>query len=199
MHRSLQLKHGLLPPPEASRFQVEIGASLLHSESWQQLGRKPEEGEIIVYTATPGSKKGTYTIQRDLPILTKEEDVRYKDQLGAAIMKERQSWYDRGSFVPILKSKAKNVIDGRWVHKWKIIDGTRQIKSRLRVRGFEDVQGIEASTSTSTASRGQRLVCTAAAVTDSDIWTADVGTRKYQRNFLTNAKAAMEAPMCHNW
>ena len=53
---------------------------------------------------------------------------------------------------------ANNIIDERYIYTWKIIDGKLQIKGRLTLRGFKDVeQQIE--TFAGTASRaGQRLI-----------------------------------------
>jgi hypothetical protein len=91
--------------------------------------------------------------------------------------KEWASWNDHQSFIPRLRSAAKNVIDARWVHKWKVVDGKKIIKSRLCVRGFKDVQGQHVTTSASTASRwGQIMVVSAAVQHGWEISIADVST-----------------------
>ena len=70
----------------------------------------------------------SYLIEEDLPEL-KAADIKANQALvDAAIAKEWGSWNENGSFWPILRSKASNVIDTRCVHKWKIINGKREIK-----------------------------------------------------------------------
>ena len=64
----------------------------------------------------------------------------------------------------MLKKDTKNRVDTRWVHKWKLIDGVKSIKSRLTMRGFKDRGGNSFETFAGTASRwGQRLVNSAVA------------------------------------
>ena len=59
---------------------------------------------------------------------------------------------------------ARNLIDAKWVDKWKwtqAADGTmvRIIRSRLTVRGFKDRHKDEVKTFTGTSTRwGQRMV-----------------------------------------
>ena len=70
-----------------------------------------------------------------------------------------------------------NVLDARWLHKLKIFDGKKEIKSLLCVRGFKDQQGDSVTTSDSTAARWiQRLVVSVAAMHGWKISIADVST-----------------------
>ena len=69
-----------------------------------------------------------------------------------------------------------NIIDSRWVDRWKMVDGVRVIKSRLCVRGFKDLQGSELATFSGTASRfGQRMINVLAASMGWTLWSADAG------------------------
>ena len=139
------------------------------------LPRKPEPDEIVVLEVHP--TKYSYNIERELPVLTKAEEAQYSKELEASMAKEWKSWNDYESFVPIRKSKAFNTIDARWVHKFKIVEGERVIKSRLCVRGFRDTQGFEVCTAASTATRWtQRLINSIAANNSWKVFTADVGS-----------------------
>ena len=51
------------------------------------------------------------------------------------------------------RSELRNILDSRWVSKWKAVEGQRIIKARLTVRGFKDAQQEGMSTFAGTASR----------------------------------------------
>ena len=73
------------------------------------------------------------------------------------------------------KALAHNVVDSRWVLKWKEVNGKRVIHARLVVRGFKDTQATQLSTFAGTTSRwGQRIVNSVAAQNRWEIFTADV-------------------------
>ena len=121
------------------------------------------------------SHEHVYLIQRDLPELTAADAKTHAKEIEASLSKEWASWNDHAAFKPILRSKAKNVIDARWLHKWKLVDGKKVIKSRMCVRGFKDLQGDKVATSASTAARwAQRLVCSISAIHGWPISIADV-------------------------
>ena len=95
-----------------------------------------------------------------MSILTKEELSKYKAQVEEAMLKDLQSWHSEGAWQMAERATAENLIDSRWVIKWKLIDGLKAVKARLCVRGFKDRQADWLETHASTASRwGQRLVC----------------------------------------
>ena len=48
---------------------------------------------------------------------------------------------------------ATNVIDARWVLKWKVVNGKRIIQARLVVRGFKDLQAEQLNTFAGTTTR----------------------------------------------
>ena len=84
---------------------------------------------------------------------------------------------------------ASNVIDARWVLKWKIVNGKRIIQARLVVRGFKDLQASSLSTFAGTTSRwGQRIVNSVAVQKQWELFTADV-SQAFLRG-LTFAEAA---------
>ena len=67
------------------------------------------------------------------------------------------------AFERMPKALAHNVVDSRWVLKWKEVGGKRIIHARLVVRGFKDHQATQLNTLAGTTSRwGQRIVKTVA-------------------------------------
>eukprot|EP00972_Heterocapsa_arctica_P072573 10715697-Heterocapsa_arctica.AAC.1 len=78
------------------------------------LERKPRDGEVVVCELNVITGKTVFTIQRDLPILTKEDEQNHQAELLESMAGEWKSWADHDSFVPILRGVARNVIDARW-------------------------------------------------------------------------------------
>ena len=78
------------------------------------------------------------------------------------------------------RAQARNIIDCRWVRKWKVEeqgDGTtkRYIRSRLTVRGFKDRDADKVSTYAGTSTRySQRIVVSVAAIKRWSLATADI-------------------------
>eukprot|EP00974_Lingulodinium_polyedra_P129602 11210679-Lingulodinium_polyedra.AAC.1 len=108
-------------------------------------------------------------------VLTLAEARANEPQVRQAMLDELTRWYELGAFQRYPRKLAKNVIDSRWVLKWKQIEGTRQIRARLTVRGFRDMQAAALHTHAGTTSRwGQRLVNWVAVQYGWSIFTADV-------------------------
>ena len=49
-------------------------------------------------------------------------------------------WDSLGAFARMLKRDATDVIDARWVLKWKRVDDKWRTQARLVVRGFKYLQ-----------------------------------------------------------
>ena len=80
------------------------------------------------------------------------------------MLDELRRWLNLGAFERCSKEPAGNVIDARWVLKWKVVNGERIVQARLVVRGFKDQQAAQLSTFAGTTTRwGQRLVKSVAA------------------------------------
>ena len=62
------------------------------------------------------------------------------------MIEELSRWQSLGAFERFPRAQADNLIDARWVLKWKIIDGIRTIKAKLTVRGFRDLQAGQVTT-----------------------------------------------------
>ena len=95
-----------------------------------------------------------------MSILTPEEVKAHWKLVSQSSLDELNSWHKHGAWELVPRRGAVNIIDSRFVWKWKMINGQKAVKSRLVVRGFKDKQGDSILTAASTATRwGQRLVC----------------------------------------
>ena len=158
-------------------MEVEIPYTFLSEEVQEELGREPGPDEIVLLELDKKTHGQRFKIERELPELTPADMITFAKEIEAAMAKEWASWADHSTFQPRLRSMATNTIDARWLHKFKIVDGKKVVKSRLCVRGFKDTQGDAVTTSASTAARWtQRLVCSVAANHGWKISIADVAT-----------------------
>ena len=122
-----------------------------------------------------GKGRAEAVIEREMNILTFEEALAHVEECTQAMRDELLRWQKLNSFERYPRSLATNVLDSRWVLKWKMVDGKRSIKARLTVRGYKDLQGSELKTQASTATRwGQRIVCMVAVQNDWTLFSADV-------------------------
>ena len=124
-------------------------------------------------------------MKREFDNPTKEEIIKHAKQLNQAKYEELKRWHDLKCFKRMLRSKAKNKVDGTWVLKWKKvrkeIDGkscwTRIIKARLTARGFKDLQAFSDNVTTysGTATKwAQRMVNQHAAQFQHELFSMDI-------------------------
>ena len=114
-------------------------------------------------------------IEREANILTLTEANERRQDCVDAMRDELQRWVSLQAMERYPRRLAKNVIDSRWVIKWKQVDGVWVIKARLTVRGYKDIQATDLRTFAGTTTRwGQRVVNSVAAQKGWTIFTADV-------------------------
>ena len=94
---------------------------------------------------------------------------------------ELATWHKHKCFERRLRRKARNIIDCRWVLKWKVSEtpsgsaGTRTIRARLTVRGFKDRDAASLESYAGTSTRwSQRIVASQAVLRGWRIVSADV-------------------------
>ena len=92
-------------------------------------------------------------VQREANLLDAEEARKYPNEVRRAMLEEFQRWLNLGAFERMPKEDASNLIDARWVLKWKKIDDKYVIQAQLVVRCFEDLQASQLSTFAGTTSR----------------------------------------------
>ena len=128
-------------------------------------------GHVLVHRY---DSMGCYTetvIEREMNILAPDELKKYARDVAEACLLELQRWCGMGMFTRMSRKRATNLVDSRWVLKWKLIGGVRKIKARLTVGGFKDRQAESLTTFAGTASRwGQRSVCSMATTYQWKLW-----------------------------
>jgi hypothetical protein len=137
---------------------------------------KPDEIAVLRFFHN-GAKKAI--IERDTDLLTVDELRANKELVVQAMYDELVLWHQHGCFSRRERQGSKNIIDTRWVFKWKKVtrDGRQQriIRARLTVRGFKDTGAEGMSAYAGTASRwAQRLVVSEAVLRGWPIVSADV-------------------------
>ena len=114
-------------------------------------------------------------IERELNVLTAAECRQHAAKCKQAMIDELRRWQGLEAFERCPRSQADNLIDARWVLKWKVVNGERLIKARLTVRGFRDMQASQLSTFSGTTSRwGQRIVVSVAVQRRWSLFSCDV-------------------------
>ncbi|CAE7210155.1 unnamed protein product [Symbiodinium sp. CCMP2456] len=86
-------------------------------------------------------------------------------EVQAAILEELKIWHRYGCFKRVPRAGASNIMDSRFVAKWKKTEDEnnqpkRIVRMRLALRGFKDIQADELEAFAATASRqSQRILC----------------------------------------
>ncbi len=166
--------------PEMSRLYVPAEGD--------EVRKNLREGEFYVLQIYAGGEKKT-VVEREHNILTQAEAQKEEKKCRQAMYDEIMRWHTLGAFKRMSHKLATNVIDARWVLKWKQVAGKKIIQARLVVRGFKDLQAAQLSTFAGTTSRwGQRIVNSVAVQKGWHLFTADV-SQAFLRG-LTLAQAA---------
>ena len=109
------------------------------------------EDQMICFKVV-NTKVKSSVISRDDELLTPEETRKHWPEVCQAMLKELQTWQKLNCFSRKLRKDARNIIDTRWVLKWKWEQPTvsvadsgspqakavRIIRARLTIRGFKD-------------------------------------------------------------
>ena len=128
-----------------------------------------QTNDVAVLRIGPGHK--TAVIKRETDLLTNEELLQHSKLADAAILEELQTWHGHRCFRRQWKKDAYNVMDSRFVAKWKIFEDTsgkkRIIRMRMALRGFKDLEADRLANYSATTSRlSQRLLNSEAAAHD---------------------------------
>ena len=184
---NLPLNHGCDEEPDyVEIFYAGLATKLVYNRE-----RTPVEGEVLVQRLyLTGARRAV--VQRDDDTLTSEELKTHAKEVAAAMLKELLTWAKLKCFSRKKRQGARNIIDCRWVIKWKhelaatsVEDASnrtggqattkRVIRARLTVRGFKDRDAQSLDSYAGTSQRySQRLVCSEAAHRGWPICTTDI-------------------------
>eukprot|EP00971_Amphidinium_carterae_P299393 5948730-Amphidinium_carterae.1 len=77
-------------------------------------------------------------IQKEFDTLTETEMIQHAKDLQQSRLTEISKLFRLQCFRRIPRHAAQNLLDAKWVYKWKKIDGKKAIKSRITLRGFRE-------------------------------------------------------------
>ena len=130
---------------------------------------KPEEGELLIFNY--GDSEAV--IERVHNILDRQEALANSDKCRASMLKELARWHKHKAWVVANRASCKNILSSKWVLKWKLISGAREIKARMVVQGFKDNQEVRNYAGT-TSRWAQRLIIAISVQRDWDLYSADI-------------------------
>ena len=112
--------------------------------------------------------------------MTTAEIKEHAADVRQAMLKELTSWIKHSGAKPVriadyTTRTHRNPITSRWILNFKFKSGTRIVKARLVLRGFQEQGADQLHTSSPTATRAShRLIYHTAARRGWDIWSIDV-------------------------
>ena len=143
--------------PETAAATAEIAfvghARLLLEGVPRQWSEKAvlENASLVLIT---GAEKTDVVIEREQNVLTLAEARQHESEAKKAMLAELRRWLDLGTLRRQRLRFSFNILDSRWVLKWKGNDPkTRGLRARLTVCGFKDLQQSGMQTFSSTATR----------------------------------------------
>jgi len=180
----LPLAHDLEP-------EVEFVEVFYEDSSWKLLTdvpRPPKEDEVVVLQINLKDQVKRAVVIRDDASLTPEEIKTHAKEVEAAQLSELKTWAKFKCFSRKSRHSARNIIDCKWVLKWKwehaASDSTkgtdataarRVIRARLTVRGFKDIEKNLIDRYAGTSQRySQRIICSESVVQGWDMATTDI-------------------------
>ena len=110
--------------------------------------------------------------------LSSAELIKHKKEVDEAKAKELKSWVDMGTCIVEPRGKTGNLVKSRWVLRWKKFhDGSRGVKARLVVKGFQDSELRSLISQSPTANRdSQKIINSIAAIKGWSIFVTDIST-----------------------
>ena len=124
-----------------------------------------QDDEYVVVPVYVSGASKTAVIKRESDLLTKQEIYSHDAEVQAATLEELKIWHKYGNFERVPLKGARNILDSRFVIKWKVkLNKTtnknyRIIRMRMVMRGFKDWDADTLETYAGTASRlSQRLL-----------------------------------------
>ena len=146
--------------------EVEIACELPYHHTELGANTLMRENEICLTYLTKDNMQRT-VITKEFDSLTKEELIKHHDKVAPAKLGELRDLHNLGCYERMPRRLARNIVDTRWVIRWKLVDGDRIIKVRLTMRGFKDTC-INLETFAGTATRWSQRVVNSATANEED-------------------------------
>ena len=186
-----------LPELEAHNEKVYIEFPAEFGKLLEDTEHDVDEGQVYAMSSDAVTRKKVI-VSRDSDLLTPQEIKDHASEVAQAMLKELATWQKYNCFARRPRRGARNVIDCRWVLKWKVTDDggpdpsgrsasrpagsagdggkpTREIRARLTVRGFKDMDAASLESYAGTSTKwSQRLVASFAVQRQWRIVSADV-------------------------
>ena len=180
------------PPPLELNRDSHVELAVYPPETnLLDLTTRPQADEMVLLQMGVNKVRQT-VVKRDDDVLTPAELQEHRQEVRQAMLKELQTWNKLKCFSRRPRRGARNIIDVRWVHKFKwevpTVDVTRgegretktpqpvrTIRARLTVRGFKDAQRSDIDRYAGTSTRcSQKLIVSEAVRNHWPICTADI-------------------------
>ena len=142
------------------------------------LPRQVQQHEMVLLSMGTEAVRQT-VVKRDDDVLTPDEIKKEWPRVQEAMLKELKTWAKLKCFSRKSRREARNIIDVRWVLKYKWekenVEWVKNIRARLTVRGFKDAQRADIDRYAGTSSRtSQKLLVSESARRGWPIVTADI-------------------------
>ena len=83
----------------------------------------------MTYLASDSTQRSVIT--KEFDALTPEELKTHAAEVAHAKLDELKELHNLGTYGRMKRSQAKNIVDTRWVIRWKLVGGKRIVKVRI--------------------------------------------------------------------
>eukprot|EP00971_Amphidinium_carterae_P131791 2610307-Amphidinium_carterae.1 len=106
-------------------------------------------------------------VKKDFDALTENDFIEHAEALHQSRLDEVSKLFKLSCFRRLPRSQCTNVVDSKWVYRWKPSDAGRVIKSRITLRGFKDLDR-SVNTWAATAARNTQKTLNSLAMTQAN-------------------------------
>ena len=180
------------PSRDISASYVELAVYPPMTNTLSNLPREPKSGEIVLLQIGPNTVRQV-VVQRDDDMCTLAQLKEFWPEVKKAMLNELQTWAKLKCFSRKPRSSARNVIDVRWVikFKWDVAtsaSGSRSTEARTPVRTIRARLGFMVSRTsrrpTSTGMLEQVLVVRRSSLSQRQSETAGIFAPKMSQKLL---------------
>ena len=103
-----------------------------HGGSWLAEPLLPREGEHLCVRNYAATGPTQTVVQRDDALLTPDEVQKHWPEVAVAIKQELETWVTYGCISRMKRKLARNIINVKWVTKWKFEQEARNVQESQR-------------------------------------------------------------------